>query len=89
MSHQRESSDLVAQLILGQETIQHEQQAIIDRGQMINHNLLFYEMISQLSYFPKGLLKEFHFALQQRDIEVISLLRNRITCLVRKFIERE
>jgi hypothetical protein len=89
MSHQRVSIDLVAQLILDQETIQQEQQAIIDHRQMINHNLLLYEMVSQLAFFPKGLLNEFYFALQQRDREVILLLRNRITRLLRKVWKKE
>lgn len=84
MSPQKVLSDLAAQLIEGQETIQQEHQAIFDQRRMINHNLLFYQMISQLSFLPKGLLNEFHFALQQRDREVILLLRLRITGLLRK-----
>ena len=88
MSYQRVLSELVAQVIFSQETIQQEQQAIINRGRMIKHNLLLYEMISQLSFFPKGLLEEFHFALQKRDVEVILLLRHRITFLARKFLKK-
>lgn len=89
MSHQNVLTDLVAGLIESQESIQQEQQAIIEQRRMINHHLLFYQMISQLSFLPKSVLNEFHFALQQKDLEVILLLRVRITCLLRKVWKKQ
>ncbi|MFC5539896.1 hypothetical protein ACFPQ1_36700, partial [Rhodocytophaga aerolata] len=64
------------------------QQAIIDREQLLTHNLLLYEMLSQIAAFPAGLLKQFYYAIKQQEIEVILVLRKRITSLSRRLLKK-
>lgn len=83
------STDLVNQYLFTQVVLKREQQqAILDRARIITHNLLLYAMLSQLSAFPRGLLKEFYFAIEHKDIELILLLRNRITLLSRRILKK-
>lgn len=81
-------ADLVYQYILTQQVLNKEQQAILDSQRIINHNLLLHAMLSQLSCIPPNLLKEFHFAIEQKDIEVILLLRRKITFVSRKILRK-
>jgi hypothetical protein len=89
MFNREVSIDLVNQYLFTQVVLKREQQqASLDRERIITHNLLLHAMLSQLTSFPKGLLEEFYYAIEQQDLELILSLRNRITRFSRRILKK-